>query len=171
MEQEVHSGGIDIVEKKNQALSSSSELSVGQLIPWLQYVSVVLDNNRLSMSQFIKRDDFSLYAVQSSFDESRTVGNQIRLVTARMMALYHDYLNLTKFSMLSFLNFEVGNLALFMPTDDNPKNPDQVTWVAFSCNCPHRYLAKVGEQGFMLHCKKMLIIRYILHCRNHWNTF
>lgn len=127
----------------NVPTERNADIPITIFMPWLRYLSVILDPGHLNISKLVHYENFTLFSCGGYFHESETVGNQLEWVTRRILALLNDYCTLTKFSTLSFLNFEVGNLALFMPTEDNAD--DQGIWVAFSCNCPHRYLAEVSS--------------------------
>jgi hypothetical protein len=132
------------IQKQEEIIIKSRHPSLDQLISWLQYVHMILEPNRLTLSQLNQSVDFPLYSIPNTIDgNAGTVGDEFRSLTDKIMKLHTDHLRVTQYSVLSFLNFEIGNLALFMPTEDNPMHQEKVPWVAFSCNCPHRYLAQV----------------------------
>ncbi len=118
---------------------------MGSLVSWLNFASAIVDPNRLSQSLYPPSQEFTIYSIQTPFDESNSVGDQLKFLTTRLLSIYNQYVYRTKYSRISFLNFEVGDLALFRPVEVERQSAlEQAIWVAFSCNCPYRFLAKVG---------------------------
>lgn len=66
---------------------------------------------------------------------------------------------------ISFMNFAIGDIALFVPTDER-----KTVWMAFHSNRPYRYLAQVKIFLIMLFLLSNipLILVLVLFLRNHW---
>ena len=74
---------------------------------------------------------------QSLFNETITRGEYCTSMIKKFHQMASDLKS--RCPTISFLDFKVGDIALFMPTDvTNRKN-----WMAFSAGGPHRFLAEV----------------------------
>lgn len=84
----------------------------------------------------------------SSADTAAHIVSLFRKTAASSHALIEAFSYRLQSIMLSFLSFEVDDVALFIPTAENGK-----IWLAFNSGCPHYYLSVESLDAFLTNKK------------------
>lgn len=103
------------------------------------------------MMQTLETLEICKISTKSTFDETLSSGEycQQRIAQLQQSLLLSNASNANssitinnkaKFPTISFIDFQVGDIALFMPANVNNRK----IWMAFSSGSPYRFLAEVS---------------------------